>query len=162
MKILTSLYFLIFLLLSFNSVQAQKDGFGLGLVIGEPTGLSAKLWLNNKNAVAFGLSWSNKGNRFNSFEPDYNRITRTHIHVDYLWHSFDAINARFPLFYGVGGRIDTGIEYGGTVGARGIIGIVWLPDNTPLDVFVEFVPTLLFINSTGFGVDAGIGARFFF
>ncbi len=155
---------IIFLALSFSFTQAQSRKFGLGVIIGEPTGLSAKLWTSNNNALAFGLGWSVQGYRFNGFDPDYNRVTRSHIHVDYLWHSFNAISysGEFPLFYGIGGRINTGPEYGGTFGVRGVLGIAWLPRSTPLDIFVEVVPTLLLVNSTGFGIDAGIGARFFF
>ncbi|KAF0214650.1 MAG: hypothetical protein FD178_2282, partial [Ignavibacteria bacterium] len=86
------------------------------------------------------------------------------IHVDYLWHSFNAISSsrEFPLFYGIGGKINTGPEYSGTFAVRGVIGIAWLPRSTPLDIFIEVVPTLLLVNSTGLGIDAGIGARFFF
>ncbi len=155
---------IVLLALSFSSTQAQSRKFGLGVIIGEPTGLSAKLWTSNNNALAFGLGWSVQGYRFNGFDPDYNKVTRTHIHVDYLWHSFNAIssNGEFPLFYGIGGRINTGPEYGGTFGVRGVLGIAWLPRSTPLDIFIEVVPTLLLVNSTGFGIDAGIGARFYF
>ena len=146
------------------STHAQSKKFGLGVIFGEPTGLSAKLWLSNTNALAFGLGWSVQGYRFNGFDSDYDRVTRTHIHVDYLWYSFNAISSsrEFPLFYGIGGRINTGQEYSGTFGVRGVLGIAWLPRSTPLDIFIEVVPTLLLVNSTGFGIDAGIGARFFF
>lgn len=161
-----SLYVLaiIFLILLFSSTQAQNKKFGLGVIIGEPTGLSAKLWLSNHNALAFGLGWTVQGYRFNGFDPDYNKGTRTHIHVDYLWHSFNAISSsgEFPLFYGIGGRIVTGPEYSGTFGVRGVLGIAWLPRSTPLDIFIEVVPTLLLVNLTGFGIEAGVGARFFF
>jgi len=154
----------VFLMLSFSITQAQSRKFGLGVIIGEPTGLSAKLWTSGNNALAFGLGWSVQGYRFNGFDSDYDRVTRSHIHVDYLWHSFDAISysGEFPLFYGIGGRIVTGPEYSGTFGVRGIIGIAWLPRSTPLDIFIEVVPTLLLVNSTGFGIEAGIGARFYF
>ena len=159
-------YVLLFvlLILSFSGTQAQSRKFGLGVIIGEPTGLSAKLWTSNENALAFGLGWSVRGYRFNGFDNDYDRVTRSHIHVDYLWHSFNAISysGEFPLFYGIGGRIVTGPEYSGTFGVRGIIGIAWLPRSTPLDIFIEVVPTLLLVNSTGFGIEAGIGARFYF
>ncbi|NJD21471.1 MAG: hypothetical protein FIA82_02200 [Melioribacter sp.] len=154
----------VFLILSSSMTKAQSRKFGLGVIVGEPTGLSAKLWTSNNNALAFGLGWSVQGYRFNGFDPDYNRVTRSHIHVDYLWHSFNAISysGEFPLFYGIGGRIVTGPEYSGTFGVRGILGIAWLPRSTPLDIFIEVVPTLLLVNSTGFGIDAGIGARFYF
>ncbi len=146
------------------SVKAQNRKFGLGVIIGEPTGISAKLWTSNSNALAFGVGWSIEGYRFNGFDHSYDDVTRTHIHVDYLWHSFHAISpgGQFPLFYGIGGKINTGPSYNGTFAVRGVIGIAWIPKETPLDIFIEVVPSLQLINSTGFGIDAGIGARYFF
>lgn len=164
MKNFIYIMLIVFLILTFSFTQAQDKKFGPGVIIGEPTGLSAKLWLSNNNALAFGLGWSVQGYRFNGFDPDYNRVTRTHFHVDYLWHSFNAISSggRFPLFYGIGGRINSGPEYNGTFGIRGVLGIAWLPRSTPLEIFIEVVPTLFLVNSTGFGIDAGFGARVFF
>jgi hypothetical protein len=145
-----------------SKVSAQSRKFGLGVIVGEPTGLSAKLWLSHTNALAFGLGWSVEGYRINGFDKEYDNVTRTHIHVDYLWHSYSAINSQFPLFYGIGGRINTGPQYSGTFAVRCVLGIEWLPRDTPIDVFIEVVPSLQLVNSTGFGIDAGIGARYFF
>jgi len=36
-------------------LSAQNRGFGMGLMLGEPTGLSAKAWTSPINAVDFGL-----------------------------------------------------------------------------------------------------------
>lgn len=154
----------ILILFYYSNNSAQEKKFGLGVIIGEPTGISAKLWTSSANALVLGVGWSVQGYRINGFDPEYDRASRTHIHVDYLWHSFNAISSdgRFPFYYGLGGRINSGPVYSGTFGVRGIIGVAWLPHSTPLDIFVELAPTLYLINSTGFGIDAGIGARYFF
>jgi hypothetical protein len=34
---------------------AQERRFGLGVILGEPTGISAKLWISPVNALDFGL-----------------------------------------------------------------------------------------------------------
>ncbi len=153
---------LIILLISVIVIEAQSRKFGLGVIIGDPTGISAKLWTSSNNAFALGLGWSIDEYRFKG--KDYGNSTRLHIHMDYLWHSFNAINAngQFPLFYGIGGRINTGPQYSGTLGVRGVVGIKWLPKDVPLDIFVEVAPTLYLISSTGVGIDAGIGARYYF
>jgi len=52
--------------------------------------------------------------------------------------------------------------YDGSVAVRGVFGIAWLPHKTPIDVFLEIVPSLQLTSSTGFGLDAGLGARYFF
>ena len=130
---------------------AQERGFGLGVIIGDPTGFSAKLWTSPVNAFDFALGWSMGGDQVN-------------IHADYLWHSFETIHSSelFPLYYGFGGRVITGPGNDGSVAVRGVFGIAWLPHNTPIDVFLELVPTLQITSSTGFGIDAGIGARYYF
>lgn len=153
-----------FLLLIFSITQAQSNKFGLGVMIGEPTGLSSKWWTSNTNAFAFGVGWSVQGYRLNGFSSKYDNSTRIHIHVDYLWHSFNVIKSshEFPLFYGIGGRINSETETSGAFSVRGVFGIAWLPRSTPLDIFLEVVPTLSLIRSTGFGIDAAIGARYFF
>ena len=144
--------------------MAQERQFGLGFIIGEPTGISAKLWTSNINALDFGLGWSFGGDRIGRYDGTYNGGSRVHLHADYLWHSFDAIKAteRFPLYYGIGARINTGAGYNSSFAVRGVLGIAWLPHETPIDVFLEVVPSLQLTSSTGFGIDAGLGARYFF
>jgi len=143
---------------------AQDRGFGLGIIIGEPTGVSAKLWTSSVNAFDFGLGWSIGGDRIGKYKGDYDGGSRIHFHMDYLWHAFDAIRSseRFPLYYGIGGRLNSGAGYDASVAVRGVFGIAWLPHGTPVDVFLELVPSLQLTSSTGFGMDAGIGARYYF
>jgi hypothetical protein len=150
---------------SIQTSNAQERKFGLGIIIGEPTGISAKLWTSSGNAFDFGLGWSVGGDRIGKHDDYYyNGESRIHFHMDYLWHSFEAIHSseRFPLYYGIGGRINTGGGYNSSAAIRGVFGIAWLPHETPIDIFLEVVPSLQFTPSTGFGLDAGLGARYFF
>ena len=155
--------FLIISAIFATHISAQDKGFGLGFVLGEPTGLSAKLWTSHTNAFDFGFGYSVGGDRI-SYKGNYNNGDRIHFHIDYLWHSFTAIRSseRFPLYYGIGARINSGGGYDGSLGIRGVFGIAWYPRSTPLDVFFELVPVLQLTNSTGFGIDAGVGIRYFF
>jgi hypothetical protein len=54
MKKLSVLF--IFGLFSLN-LLAQADGFGVGIILGEPTGLSGKYWLTEKTAVDAAVAW---------------------------------------------------------------------------------------------------------
>lgn len=151
----------------FFSVQrsaAQEHTFGLGVIVGEPTGISAKLWTSSVTAFDFGLGWSIGGDRIGNYNGNYDGGSRVHFHMDYLWHTFDAINSteRLPLYYGIGGRINSGAGYDASAAVRGVFGIAWLPHNTQMDVFFELVPSLQLTSSTLFGLDAGIGARYYF
>ena len=152
------------LLLISSAAFAQERRFGLGLIIGEPTGLSAKLWVSDRTAVDFGLGWSVGGDRLYYYNGGYDGSSRVHFHMDYLWHWFDAIRSyeRFPLYTGIGGRINAGGGYYSSVAVRGVLGLAWMPINTPIDVFIELVPSLQVIPATAFGIDAGLGARFYF
>ncbi len=154
---------LVMMMIIIKPIEAQDRGFGLGFVIGEPTGLSAKLWTSRVNAFDFGLGVSVGGDRI-SYKGNYDNGSRVHFHMDYLWHSFNAISSteRFPLYYGIGGRFNSGGGYDESFGIRGVLGIAWLPRSTPLDIFVELVPVLQLTASTGFGLDAGFGIRYFF
>jgi hypothetical protein len=152
------------LFLAVQMSNAQERKFGLGIILGEPTGVSAKLWTSPTTAFDFGLGWSVGGDRIGNYEGSYNGGSRVHFHMDYLWHSFDAIHSteRFPLYYGIGGRINTGAGYNSSAAVRGVIGLAWMPHETPIDVFLELVPSLQITSSTGFAIDAGLGARYFF
>ena len=144
-------------------ISAQDRGFGLGVILGEPTGISAKLWTSQENAFDFGLGWSIGGDRI-SYKGNYDGGSRVHFHMDYLWHSFNAIRSteRFPLYYGIGGQFNSGAGYDASVGVRGVFGIAWFPHSTPIDVFVEIVPVFQLVPDVGLGFDAGLGVRYFF
>ena len=166
-KMKISLFFVLvlgFMMALVKPVTAQDHGFGLGVILGEPTGLSAKLWTSRTNAFDFGLGFSVGGDRISKNNYNYDGKGRLHFHMDYLWHSFTAISSseNFPLYYGIGGRYNSGGGYDGSLGARGVLGIAWLPRGTSIDVFLEVVPVFQITPSTGFGVDAGLGMRFFF
>jgi hypothetical protein len=142
---------------------AQDHGFGMGIILGEPTGLSAKLWTSKVNAFDFGLGWSVGGDRI-SYKGHYENGSRVHFHMDYLWHSFNTISSteRFPLYYGIGGRFNSGAGYDASLGIRGVIGIAWFPHSTPIDVFVELVPVFQITPNSGLGIDGALGVRYFF
>ena len=59
-------------------------------------------------------------------------------------------------------RVNNGGGYDASLAIRGVFGIAWLPHNTRIDVFLELVPSLELTSTTGFGLDAGLGARFYF
>jgi len=134
---------------------AQDRNFGLGVIIGEPTGFSAKLWTSNYNAYDFDLGWSVIGNRNNS-------DNRIQIHADYLWHIWNVIHStdRFPLYYGIGGRF-IGRGNGSSFAVRSIFGIAWMPVQAPMDLFLELAPSFQLTPSTAFALNAAIGARYY-
>jgi len=144
-----------------QSFAQDHRNFGLGVMVGEPSGLSAKLWTSADNAFDFGLGWSLRGDRVDN---GVNEGSRTHFHMDYLWHSFNTISSteRFPLYYGIGGRINSGGGFESTLAIRGVFGVAWMPRKAPVDVFFELVPSFQVSSSSGLAVDGAFGARYYF
>lgn len=132
-------------------VTAQDHGFGMGLILGEPTGLSAKLWTSSDNAFDFAAAWSFKG--------DGNLL----LQADYVWHFFNLMpvpSGKLPLYIGIGGRVVLADDP--SFGIRVPIGIDYLFADAPIDVFLELVPILDLSPETDFGVGGGLGIRYWF
>jgi hypothetical protein len=147
--------------LSCGLAQAQGT-FGVGVIIGEPTGLSVKSWLNNTHAVDAGAAWSFSENE--SFQ----------FHADYLIHDFNLLRpadleGRVSLFYGLGGRIKLEDDDGSgrnkddtLVGIRIPLGITYHFPRQPVELFGEFVPILDIAPDTDLDINLAIGARLYF
>ncbi len=134
--------------------------FGFGIIIGDPTGGTAKLWLTRDNALAFHLGASYFGS--------------PRIGVDYLWH-FDAFRSNIVnLYAGPGGVIGfgkgDGFWYRGRfvrvhddvgIGGRAVFGINIVPVRTPLEIFVELGVLIAFVPDFGSAADAALGIRFY-
>jgi hypothetical protein len=140
-------------LIGMNQAKAQTDSgdFGIGLILGEPTGLTAKYYLGGNNALDFGLAWS------------LGRHSSFHAHADYLIHKFDVFDVetgRLPFYYGLGARVIGGDH--GLVGIRVPIGVSYYFQNDPLEIFFEVVPILDLAPSTSFSGNGGLGIRYYF
>lgn len=142
---------IIFTVISLN-IFSQTSNIGLGVMLGEPSGLNAKYWINESNAFVGGLGWHFVG-------PD-DGFT---LHVDYLYHMDNSFNTNisFPLYYGFGVRVRNEKDKFG-LGFRGVGGILFYPDNLPMDIFLEFAPVFRLLPETKLEIDLAVGARYFF
>jgi hypothetical protein len=162
-----------------SRAQAQDRPFGLGLMLGNPTGLSAKWYLGKPFALQGGLGF---------IDDDFDRGDDDgfHLFVDAVWHPVILANTSsltLPLYFGVGGRlIDDDDDYGcgGNVchdddtyiGVRVPVGILLDFKRVPLDVFFELALVVDFIefdDDSDFDEDhdrahlnGAIGARYYF
>jgi len=145
-----SLLFVLAILLQI-SANAQDREFGLGIILGEPTGVSGKLWTSGQNAFDFAAAWS--------FQGEGNLL----LQADYVWHIFRLIpvpDGKLPFYVGVGGEVILADDP--VIGVRVPLGLDYMFGNAPVDIFVELVPILRLAPSTDFDFAGGIGARYWF
>jgi hypothetical protein len=132
---------------------AEGGPFGLGIALGEPTGICGKYILTPRNAIAGAVAWS--------LDSD----TDLHLQGDYLYHWYDEISVtkgRLPIVAGVGGRIRFRDDGDDDFGIRFPVGLTYLFDDAPFDAFVEIDPILELAPDTDFDLEAAIGGRFYF
>lgn len=152
--------------------QSNKT-FGLGLELGEPSGLNGKVFLSEKAAFDFGIGL---------IYGHYYYGNGFHIYADFLYHPLRVVSAsafELPLYIGGGlrfwnfrycaGRFCDNV--GSAVGIRIPVGISFDFKNVPLDIFIQVVPVLDFVsdnyyyyygNRAHFGVDGSVGIRYWF
>jgi len=131
--------------------NAQQSGFGLGLIAGEPTGISGKYWMSPWSAIDGAFAWS------------LDKNGKIQIHADYLWHNYEIISVikgKLPIYYGVGGRVLFATD--NIAGIRGVVGLNYLFATTPLDIFLELVPILDLAPEVDFDFNGAIGIRYYF
>ncbi len=136
---------------------SKAGRLGLGLRAGSPSGLTGKYWFDNENALDIAVGAY--GYYYGSVYSGLN------LHCDYLWHRYgvfgnlssEAYNS-MPLYFGIGGMYSSP----GVAGVRGVAGITWLFEDAPFDLFFDLAPTLVATPFMGFGIDAGLGGRYYF
>lgn len=138
---------------SAGSAQAANP-FGIGIVLGEPSGVSAKWFVNPRHAFQLGVDFS--------FVDD-----AVYVGLDYLRHFPNIFRARTVVGYvGVGGAVSVKENKKdrdeGRLKGRVPFGLAWMPRDPPIDVFVEVVPLLRVIPDLEPGIAAGLGVRYWF
>lgn len=133
-------------------IIAERD-FGFGFIVGEPTGLSAKLWLGRAQAIDVTAAWS--------FVEESNFV----LHIDYLYHLFNLFTigggGRMPFEIGLGSRL-VFAETEPLIGLRAPVGVAYMFPTLPIELFVEVAPGMQVIPETEFNASGGFGLRYYF
>lgn len=142
-----------------TSVVAQDRGFGLGFIMGEPTGLVGKLWLGSFVALDGAVAWS-FGKEAKEGEENEEKGA-FQLHTDCLLHNFEG---RIRTYYGIGARIKFGDQFEDQrrVGIRIPVGATYLFAKSPWDVFIEILPLIDLAPDTDASINIGIGFRYYF
>ena len=126
----------------------------VGVVIGDPTGISARVGLDAEHSFEGALAYSSS---------DYEGV---HVHATYLWDKARVFKTQADplyMYYGLGLRliaISKG-RYDGdlSVAPRAPLGLRYIFENPNVEVFAELALSLDLTPKTDVDLDGGIGGR---
>jgi hypothetical protein len=150
----------------------SQNGFSMGVVLGDPTGLTLRSGLDERNAIQASLG-------FSPFPGDAMAavVDWTHDAWNFLR---DTPDAALLFYFGVGGKaqwfLGNYYAYGNHqvfsdrshfgLGVRGLVGLRASFANAPFDLFFEMVPLgLIFVVPDAgayFDFDVALGGRYRF
>jgi hypothetical protein len=144
-----------------STAALAEERFGIGALVGEPTGVSAKYWLDEEHAVDAAAGWSFwDGDGFQ-------------LQGDFLWHNFDVFGSvaetdALPLYFGVGARLkfreDEGRhhdDHDAVFGLRVPVGVSYQFDNSPFEVFGEIAPLVDLTPDFELNFSIAVGFRYY-
>jgi hypothetical protein len=141
-----------------HAAPARAD-FGLGLFIGEPTGLDLKIGLGNRSGLDIVLGFTSIRNTFEDGRAGYGHVTYL---VTPLVGQGDAVTV--PLRIGIGAAL-FGPSSDLSVGVRAPIEIGLRLRRTPLEFYGELALALIFIDPADeleSDLQGGVGFRLYF
>jgi len=134
-----------------ENYPSMSEPLGVGILLGEPTALSGKYWMDYQTAVDAAIGWG------------FIRETAVQAHVSYLYHFFDLLKSdddEFLVYVGGGARVKFESRF--RFGIRGVGGIEYPLPTTALSFFLEVSPIVDFIPTPGMSFNLGLGGRIFF
>ena len=142
--------------------QPASDRFGLGLVLGSPSGLSLKIPQGAQSVnviVGYDFDDGPPPPRDRGWGDDW-----LYVGADYVWYNYGLIRVergRLPLYYGPGVYAAIS-EPRSAVGIRFAVGLEYQFAQAPFDIFLELGPRINVVPNTDGDIFVGLGGRFFF
>jgi hypothetical protein len=159
-----------------TEVGTQRQ-IGVGVMLGDPTGLSGKAWVSHTNAIDAGLgayAWGPRGDCLRGGpEPavcahGWDQSTLS-VHADYLWESKIIEGHVAQLDWHIGGGARALFVSGACVadcwdlGVRAPVGLdLTFQQPTFLEVFLELAPAFYVVPVAFFSFEGALGARGYF
>ncbi len=141
---------MLILLLGTTAAFGQQR-FGVGVIAGQPTGVTAKLWLGSRASIDAAVAWS------------FLHSGSMYMHLDFQYHSFQGEGYTpdvLGFFVGLGTRF-LAADYL-HFGLRLPFGLIYPFRNAPLDVFLELAPAIEFYPYATLSGGAVLGMRVYF
>ena len=137
-----------------TDTDLKFEKVGVGIVVGDPLGITVKLWNSKETAFDGVLSIGNP---------------RTfYLHADYLSHNYELLKdlakdlkgGELIFYYGAGAYIATWSTSPFGLGARLPVGAEYI--SHPFDIYLELAPAFAITPAMGLGLYWGLGVRFDF
>ena len=126
---------------------ARSGSLGIGTALGQPMGVTGKLWLSNMAAIDAMMGYH--------FSDNFD------IHADYLLHSYAFTHVdqgSLPLYFGLGARVLAGDDT--QFGIRIPFGGSYLMASQRIEIFAEIAP-VIDLTDLGADVDGMVGIRLY-
>jgi len=136
----------------------QGNPAGVGIILGEPSGLSAKYWFNPAHAVDLHLSFD--------FSDDAFAVVSNYL-LHFNVFQLDSQSIDLPVYVGGGGKFswrDSQRQNDDQIslGARIPAGLSLILLQAPLEFFAEVALGFKILPSTSGDIDGGLGVRYYF
>ncbi|HEY5948880.1 MAG TPA: hypothetical protein VIV40_25490 [Kofleriaceae bacterium] len=141
----------LFVVLSSGAARAENGSFGLGLILGQPTGVTGAYQISDHTAIdaAVGLGWIDDRNFY------------LHVEFDYFLPTLITGNSvDLSAYLGIGGFFVSHADP--AFGARAPFGLSLDFKTVPLQIFGEASLLLLLTPDTDLDVRGAIGFRYYF
>jgi hypothetical protein len=148
----------------------KSRNFGLGIALGEPMAMVGKVFIDEDNAVDFGVGFFRLWNRCRTRDGvticgGFGSFT---FNADYLWQFkiVEGRSAKLDWHIGAGGRIwlaDNDDNQDLAIAGRMPVGVD-LTFNKPdfIEVYLEVAPAMYVFPDFGVAPEGNIGVRFYF
>ncbi len=150
---IATICFLLLLPTTLFAAEVNTPGrLGAGIILGAPTGLTAKYWVSRTEAVDAAIG-------FNDLS----------VHADYLWHNWDMFprpkQGRLAAYGGIGAEIGEhhyrDHDYA-DLGFRAVAGAAYYVARQPIECFLEIAPEIVITRGPDMYLEADLGARYYF
>jgi hypothetical protein len=129
-----------------GEAQEPPSSFGIGVIAGEPTGLTARI-MKGGNNFQVHAAWS--------FADE----SALHLSGDYLKSGNVNTEPMIPFYFGLGVRAKFADK--SRFGIRIPLGVNYFLKENPIEFFGEIVPILDLAPSTELTVNGGVGVRLY-
>ncbi len=128
--------------------KRARGSMGIGVILGDPTGFTGKLWVGGNKAIDGLVAWS--------FRRDF-----FFIQSHYLIHFHETYveDKRFLIYAGPGGYTRFG-EGKDRLGVSGNFGIAYIVDQ--FEIFLELSPKVSIVPDTDGEMTGGVGFHYYF